>query len=50
MRSLDSLNNAVGALHRWRSNMSLDDLSEQEIDHRLVATCLYSCMLVDNFW
>ena len=35
MRSLESLNNAVGVLHGWDSSMSLDDLDEEALDARI---------------
>ena len=41
MRSLDTFNNGVGALNHWRSTMSLDDLDEEQLDDRILATCLH---------
>ena len=39
MRSLESLNEAVGVLHAWDSSMSLEDLDEAELDSRILAAC-----------
>ena len=43
MRSLETFNKGLVALHSWDSNMSMDELSEEELDARIKVACLQMC-------
>ena len=43
MRSLESLNQALGVLHHWNSDMSLAGGDDEDIDAKIAAACLYIC-------
>ena len=45
MRSLESLNQALGVLHHWKSDMSVSGTDEDDIDAKIAAACLHRCCL-----
>ena len=49
MKSLESLNQALGVLHHWSSDMSLTGDDESDIDAKIAAACLHVYMTMHAY-